>query len=51
MPAQVYFNGHNWLAAQLKKRHIDYRLVDNAFVKIADWAQAQRIAYGWQAKR
>jgi len=48
---QIYFNGHNWLAAQLKKRHIAYRLLDNAFVEIGDWAQAQRIADGWQAKR
>jgi hypothetical protein len=48
---QVYFNGHNWLAAQLRKRGIDHRLLDNAFVEIADWAQAQRISDGWQAKR
>ena len=48
---QVYFNGHNWLAAQLKKRAIGYRMLDNAFVEIDDWAQAQRIADGWQAKR
>src|ERR1017187_10897456 len=48
---QVYFNGHNWLAAQLKKRDIVYRMLDNAFVEIDDWAQAQRIADGWQAKR
>lgn len=48
---QIYFNGHNWLAAQLKKRNIDYRLLDNAFVEIGDWAEAQRIADGWQAKR
>ena len=31
---QVYFNGHNWLAAQLKKRDIGYRMLDNAFVEI-----------------
>lgn len=48
---QVYFNGHNWLAAQLKKRNRGYRLVDNAFLQVEDWAQAQRIADGWQAKR
>jgi hypothetical protein len=36
---QVYFNGHNWLAAQLRKRGIDHRLLDNAFVEIADWAR------------
>jgi hypothetical protein len=47
---QIYFNGHNWLAAQLKKRQISHRLLDNAFVEIADWAEAQRLADGWQAK-
>jgi hypothetical protein len=48
---QIYFNGHNWLAGQLRKRKIDYRLLDNAFVEIGDWGQAQGIADGWQAKR
>jgi hypothetical protein len=23
---QIYFNGHNWLAAQLRKRNIDFEL-------------------------
>src|SRR5437763_625161 len=27
------------------------RLIDNAFVEIADWPRAQRIANGWTAKR
>jgi hypothetical protein len=48
---QVYFNGHNWLAGQLRKRKIDYRLLDNAFVEIGDWPRAQQIAKGWEAKR
>ena len=48
---QIYCNGHNWLAGQLRKRNIDYRLLDNAFVEIGDWRQAQAIADGWQAKR
>ena len=48
---QIYFNAHNWLAAQLNKRGIGHRLLDNAFLHIDDWAQAQRIADGWQAKR
>src|SRR3954453_13946584 len=34
---QIYFNGHNWLAGQLRKQGIEYRLIDNAFVEIADW--------------
>ena len=48
---QIYFNGHNWLAAQLRKQDIPYELRDNAFVEIGDWRQAQQIADGWQAKR
>ena len=48
---QIYFNGHNWLAAPLKKRKMEYTLLDNAFLDIQDWAQAQRIADGWEPKR
>ena len=31
---QIYFNGHNWLASELKKRKIGYKLIDNLFVSI-----------------
>ena len=48
---QIYFNGHNWLASQLRKRKIEYRLLDNAFVQIGDWERAQYIVNGWEAKR
>jgi hypothetical protein len=48
---QIYFNGHNWLAAQLKNRGIHYTMLDNSFAHIEDWARAQRIADGWEAKR
>jgi hypothetical protein len=48
---QIYFNGHNWLASQLRKRQIDYRLLDNAFVRMGDWERAQHIVNGWEAKR
>src|SRR5499427_8834032 len=48
---QVYFNGHSWLASLLRKRKIDFRLIDNAFVEIADWQRAQHIADGLQIKR
>src|SRR4051795_4328328 len=48
---QIYCNGHNWLAGQLRKQGIEYRLIDNDFVEIADWPRAQRIANGWAAKR
>ena len=47
---QVCFNGHNWLAGQLRKRGIDYRMADNAFSQIADWPQAQLISDAWEAK-
>jgi DNA-binding HxlR family transcriptional regulator len=40
----VYFNGHAWLAAQLKARGIEYELRDNAFTNIADFAVANDLA-------
>ena len=48
---QVYFNGHNWLALQLKRRHIPYRMLDNAFTHIGDWSRAQEIADRLEARR
>src|SRR5487761_1622138 len=48
---QIYCNGHNWLAAQLRKHHIQYELRDNAFVDIGDWQQAQRMADDWRVKQ
>jgi hypothetical protein len=48
---QISFNGHNWLARQLRKRTIDYRLADNAFVAVADWTRAQEIANELEIKR
>jgi hypothetical protein len=41
---QFYFNGHNWLANQLKQRGIAYQMSDNAFVHIADYAAANQLA-------
>ena len=41
---QVYFNGHNWLAHRLAKARMDFRLEDNAFVAISDWARAQAMS-------
>lgn len=41
---QIYFNGHNWLANQLDKAGISYRLLDNAFTEIEDYNQAQKLA-------
>ncbi|OGO41501.1 MAG: hypothetical protein A2W36_03845 [Chloroflexi bacterium RBG_16_58_14] len=41
---QFYFNGHNWLANQLKQRGIAYKMLDNAFVHIADYTVANQLA-------
>ena len=41
---QAYFNGHNLLAAKLRKAGIEYGMLDNAFTHIADWEAAQRLA-------
>ncbi len=41
---QFYFNGHNWLARRLDEEGIDFTLIDNAFVSIADIDRAQAIA-------
>jgi hypothetical protein len=48
---QIYFNGHNWLAGLLRKRKIDFALLDNAFVEMADWKRAQQMANGLEMKR
>lgn len=41
---QVYSNGHDYLARQLKKKGIPFEQVDNAFMHLADAAAAQRSA-------
>jgi len=41
---QVYCNGHSYLARQLTKRKIEYRVLDNAFGWMADVEQAQKLA-------
>ena len=41
---QFYFNGHQALAATLRRRQVPFTLVDNAFVDVADWVLAQRLA-------
>lgn len=47
---QFYFNGHNRLAAALDKAGLEYELVDNAFVTIADFDKAQQLADGLDAR-
>jgi hypothetical protein len=41
---QVYANGHDYVARQLKKKGISFVQVDNAFVELGDPAAAQRCA-------
>lgn len=48
---QFYFNAHNWLAAQLADAGIAAKQVDNAFIDIADFAAAQKIADAFDVRR
>jgi hypothetical protein len=41
---QVYANGHDYVARQLKKKGSTFEQVDNAFVQLADPTAAQRCA-------
>lgn len=51
---QFYFNGHHWLARELRRSGISLQRLDNAFVENADWKAAQALAdqfsiRAWQA--
>lgn len=48
---RVYFNGHHWLARQMDRAGIDYRMEDNCFTWIGDFAAAQALADGFEVKR
>jgi hypothetical protein len=41
---QFYCNGHSYLARQMQKCNIEYRVLDNAFGWIADFEKAQKLA-------
>jgi hypothetical protein len=41
---QIYINGHNLLASELKLAGIEYSMIDNAFDSIQDVAKAQELA-------
>ena len=47
---QFYCNGHNILARRLQAAGIAYQQLDNAFVQISDFAQAQQLANAWSVK-
>ena len=42
--AQVYLNGHEWLARQMTRKGIGFTQMENAFVAIGDWEKANRLA-------
>lgn len=48
---QVYFNGHQWLAAKLRQSGIEHVLRDNAFIEIADFGRAQQLANTFDVSR
>jgi len=41
---QVYINGHNLLASELKQAGIDYTMIDNAFDSLEDADKAQELS-------
>lgn len=47
---QFCMNGHNWLAARLKRHKVGFTLIDNAFVDIDDFERAQQLADGMRPK-
>lgn len=48
---QFYFNGHNRLAAWLAHQGMGFRMLDNAFVEIADFGAAQKLSDGFDIAR
>lgn len=48
---QVYINGHQYLARQLDKVGVDYELIENAFVSIADYDKVQQLSEGLRAEQ
>lgn len=45
---QVYLNGHDWLAAKMRKAGLGFVQEDNAFVQLDDPERAQRMADQFQ---
>ena len=48
---QLYFNAHHWLARQLQREAITFRMQDNAFVECSDWKRAHELAQCFQVAR
>lgn len=47
---QIYFNQHQWLARQLTRKGIPFKMLDNVFVQMSDWKRAQRLANGFSLR-
>jgi hypothetical protein len=41
---QIYVNGHDYVARQMLRRGLDFEQTDNAFTRLAEPGQAQRLA-------
>jgi len=48
---QVYFNGHNYLAAKMRKHGIGFSMLDNGFTYIEDYQRAQKLADDIKAEK
>lgn len=48
---QVYINGHNLLASELKQAGIGYTMLDNAFESIEDPVRAQELCDGFSVEK
>jgi len=47
---QFYFNGHHYLASFLRRKGFPYRLLENAFIEMEDFAKAQQLSDSLQVK-
>jgi hypothetical protein len=47
---QFYFNGHHHLASLLRRKGFSYRLLENGFVEMEDFAKAQQLSDNLQVK-
>ena len=47
---QFYCNGHNRLAAALRKKGLGFKMLDNAFVDIDDFHKAQQLTSSFEPK-
>lgn len=48
---QFYFNGHHWLAEQLKTHGVTFEMLENAFIHIADYELANQLATQFDVAR